>query len=104
MKVNKDYLYEFCNHHNVFDSKEISEENLNKLNYNFGVPKVRLYNIHNLEDLERTINKHSRIPIEADQDVNHEAFVAYRKFLIQNSKINSNPNFIRRYFPGMFCF
>jgi hypothetical protein len=104
MKISRDYLEEFCNHHMIFNFKEISEENLNKLSYNFGVSKDRLYSIKNIEQLEKTINKHAQVPIEAESDINHEAYLAYKMHLIQNSKINSQSNFIRSYLPGVFRF
>ncbi|MCK5624364.1 hypothetical protein KAI04_00810 [Candidatus Pacearchaeota archaeon] len=80
MIINKEYLEEFCEHHNIFTEKTISEEKISKLNYYFGVDIFYLSSIKNLPELEKIINKHSQSPIEANEDLNHEAILFYKKF------------------------
>jgi hypothetical protein len=72
MKVNLDYLKEFCNYHFIFPDETLSEENIDKLNYNFGIEKSKLFLIKSINDLEEMINKYSQLPTEADEDTNRE--------------------------------
>lgn len=70
--VNQKYVAEFCSGHGVFNKKQISQENLNKISYNFGVPEERLYNITSVSQLTKIINEYSQIPIPVEEDLNSE--------------------------------
>ena len=80
MKINKDYLKEFCKYHHIFSNKRITEEKLGKLNYNFGVPLPQLTRIKNFEDLEKTINKYVNFSTFADDELKQEVLITYNSF------------------------
>jgi hypothetical protein len=69
---NQKYITEFCNYHGVFENEFISQRNMNKISYNFGVDQFYLSNIKNLKQLNKTIKKHAQIFPPVVEDINSE--------------------------------
>lgn len=73
MKVNQDYLKEFCEENNLFLTKYINHRGKNKIIYYFGVPEKRLNRIRDINQLEKRINKYGKSPSNFDIDLKIEA-------------------------------
>ncbi len=74
MKINPEYLKEFCEYHNIFSEKDqfISQSNINKISYNFGIENFYIALVKNIKQLEKRINKFSEIPAPIDKDINSD--------------------------------
>jgi hypothetical protein len=74
MEVNKKYLREFCKYHGIFvnESQKISQSNVNKICYNFGIDNFYIYPVKNMQELKKAIDNHSLFPIPADEDLGSE--------------------------------
>jgi len=73
MKVNRDYLNDFCEQNNIFLNKYINTQGKHKIIYYFGVPKKRLNRISDINQLEKRINEYGKSPSNFDIDLKIEA-------------------------------
>jgi len=86
MGIRISYLREFCEEHGILKYRnkiDISSPiKKSRLRYNFGIPTSKINGITTIKGLENAINKYAQIPIEADEDINHEAIELYDSLVI----------------------
>jgi len=80
MKINKEYLKEFCKHYNIFPNPPRTMQKM-KISYNFGVPIENLEKVKTLSELEDRINNFAVIPSESDIDIEDEVISIYNQFV-----------------------
>jgi hypothetical protein len=81
MGINLEYLNEFCEENRIFSTKYINNQNKHKIEYYFGVPKERLVEISNINQLEEKINEFGESPSQADKDFDEEINKIYREII-----------------------
>jgi hypothetical protein len=86
---------------NLIAPSELKRE----INYYFGVPEKELNKTNTLGEL---INLTKKFPVKNSEFYKNlemsveEILNTSKNYLIQNPKINSNPNLVGRYLPSMF--
>ncbi len=77
MKVNQEYLSEFCRTFNVLQKGYLTGINKSKINYTFGIPIEKLENITTKKTLKEKINEYFTINSEVEKDLAFEVENTY---------------------------
>ncbi len=72
MKVNREYLNEYCKHNEINFKGQLSLKKISKIAKDFGVNKKLLKFPRDLNELERIINQYGKIPSNSDLEINSE--------------------------------
>jgi hypothetical protein len=75
--ISKSYLTDFCKVNSINIGEGISDYQKQKIFHYFGVSRKNLEGINNINQLEKVINEHGKIPTEVDEQIRQEVLNLY---------------------------